>query len=59
MNTQALPYTIIKNTLLHPSVELIVQSQDQVQLIEQLSNKKVKYVMNNWDANVLRQIADE
>ena len=59
MNTQVLPYTIIKNTLLHPSVELIVQSQDQLELIEQLSNKKVKYVMNTWDLNILRQSADE
>ena len=57
--TQQLPYAIIKNTLLHPSVELIVNDQSQVKLVEELTNKKVKYVMNNWDVNVLRQIADE
>jgi hypothetical protein len=28
-------------------------------LIEELTNKKVKYIMSNWDVNVLRQIADE
>jgi hypothetical protein len=30
-----------------------------VEFIEELTNKKVKYIMNNWDINVLRQIADE
>ena len=59
MNAQQLPYRIIKNTLLHPHIDLITQDQSQVKLIEQLTNKKVKYVMNNWDVNVLRQIADE
>jgi len=59
MNAQQLPYRIIKNTLLHPHIDLIAQDQSQVKLIEQLTNKKVKYVMNNWDVNVLRQIADE
>lgn len=59
MNTQYLPYSIIKNTLLHPSVKLIVQDISQVKLIEELSNKKVEYIMNNWDVNVLRQIANE
>ena len=56
---QQLPYAIIKNTLLHPSVELIVNDQSQVKLVEELTNKKVKHIMNNWDVNVLRQIADE
>ena len=56
---QQLPYSIIKNTLLHPSVELIVNDQSQVKLVEELTNKKVKHIMNNWDVNVLRQIADE
>ena len=56
---QQLPYAIIKNTLLHPSVELIVNDQSQVKLVEELTNKKVKYVMNDWDVNILRQIADE
>jgi len=59
MNAQQLPYRIIKNTLLHPHIDLIAQDLSQVKLIEQLTNKKVKYVMNNWDVNVLRQIADE
>ena len=59
MNAEPLPYRIIKNTLLHPSVELIVNDQSQVKLMEELTNKRVKYVMNNWDVNVLRQIADE
>jgi hypothetical protein len=58
-NAQHLPYSIIKNTLLHPSIKLIVQDSSQAKLIEELTNKKVKYVMNNWDINVLRQIADE
>ena len=59
MKAQQLPYAIIKNTLLHPSIELIVHDHGQIKLVEELTNKKVKYVMNNWDANVLRQIADE
>ena len=59
MNTQNLPYKIMKNTLLHPHIDLIVSDQSQVKLIEELTNKKVKYIMNNWDVNVLRQIADE
>ena len=46
-------------TLLHPNIDLIVQDASQVELVEELSNKKVKHVMNNWDVNVLRQIADE
>ena len=59
MNAQQLPYRIMKNTLLNPHIDLIVNDQSQVKLIEELTNKKVKYVMNNWDVNVLRQIADE
>ena len=59
MNAQRLPYSIMKNTLLHPNIDLIVNDNSQVKLIEELTNKKVKYVMNNWDVNVLRQIADE
>lgn len=56
MNAQQLPYRIMKNTLLHPNIDLIVNDQSQVKLIEELTNKKVQYVMNNWDINVLRQI---
>jgi hypothetical protein len=59
MNAQMLPYTIVKNTLLHPSIDLIVQDASQVKLIEELTDKKVKYIMSNWDINVLRQIANE
>ena len=59
MDAQQLPYRIMKNTLLHPNIDLIVQDQSQVKLIEELTNKTVKYIMNNWDINVLRQIADE
>ena len=54
-----LPYRIMKNTLLNPNVDLIVNDVSQVKLIEEITNKEVKYVMNNWDINVLRQIADE
>lgn len=59
MNAQYLPYKIMKNTLLHPSVDLIVNDTTQVKTIEQLSNKKVKYIMTNWDINTLRQIINE
>jgi len=59
MNAQQLPYRIIKNTLLHPNIELIVDDPNQIKLIEDLTNKKVKYFMTNWDLNILRQIADE
>jgi len=59
MNAQHLPYKIMKNTLLHPHIDLIVNDQSQVKLIEELTNKKVKYVMSHWDVNVLRQIANE
>ena len=59
LNTQVLPYKIVKDTLLHPSIDIIVDNQSQVKFIEDLTNKKVKYIMNNWDINVLRQIADE
>lgn len=59
LNAERLPYQIMKNTLLHPHIDLIVNDNSQVKLIEELTNKKVKYVMNNWDINVLRQIADE
>jgi len=59
MNAQQLPYRIMKNTLLHPNIDLIVQDPSQVTMIEQITNKKVKYIMNNWDVNILRQIANE
>jgi hypothetical protein len=59
MNAQRLPYRIMKNTLLHPSVDLIINDYNQKKTIEQITNKKVKHIMNNWDLNVLRQIADE
>ena len=59
MNAQRLPYQIMKNTILHPNIDLIVGDQSQLKIIEEISNKKPKYVMNNWDINVLRQIADE
>ena len=73
MNAEVLPYAIMKNTLLHPNTDIVVQDicrapantdivvQDasQVKLIEELTNKKVKHIMNNWDVNVLRQIANE
>ena len=49
----------MKNTLLHPNLDLIVNDQSQVKIIEEITNKKIKYIMNNWDVNVLRQIADE
>ena len=58
-NAQVMTYRIMKNTLLHPNTDLIVESQSQIKLIEELTNKKVKYVMSNWDVNILRQIADE
>ena len=57
MNTQVLPYTIIKNTLLHPSVELIVQSQDQVELIEQLGIMRTKDESQRRDS--MSMISDE
>ena len=59
MNAQILPYRIMKNTLLHPSIDLIVDSPQQLKTIEEISNKKVKYIMHNWDTNILRQIANE
>ena len=59
MYTQRLPYRIMKNTLLHPSIDLIINDYSQKKTIEQITNKKVKHIMNNWDINVLRQIADE
>jgi len=59
MNAQQLPYRIMKNTLLHPNIDLIAQDVSQVSLLEQITDKKIKYVMSNWDVNILRQIADE
>lgn len=59
MNTQYLPYRIMKNTLLHPNIDLIVNDINQVKTIEDITNKKVKYIMNNWDINILRQIIHE
>ena len=59
MQAQQLPYRIIKNTLLHPSVDIIVADHRQIELVESLSDKKVAHVMANWDLNILRQIADE
>lgn len=59
MNAEVLPYAIMKNTLLHPNTDIVVQDASQVKLIEELTNKKVKHIMNNWDVNVLRQIANE
>ena len=58
-NAQRMTYRIMKNTLLHPNTEIIVENPNQVKLIEEISNKKVNYIMSNWDVNVLRQIADE
>lgn len=59
LKAEILPYEVMKNTLLHPHVDLIVDNIDKVKVIQELTGKKVKYIMNNWDANVLRQIADE
>lgn len=59
MNAQRLPYSIIKNTLLHPNIDLIINDMSQLKTIEEITNKKIKYVMNNWDLNVLGQIANE
>lgn len=59
LNAQQLPYRIMKNTLLHPNIDLIAQDISQVKLLEEITNKKVKYIMNNWDVNILRQIANE
>jgi hypothetical protein len=59
MEAQQLPYRIIKNTLLHPSVDVIVGDHRQIELVENLADKKVAHVMANWDLNILRQIADE
>ena len=59
MNAQQLPYRIMKNTLLHPNIDLIAQDVSQVSLLEEITDKKIKYVMSNWDVNILRQIADE
>lgn len=59
MNAQYLPYKIMKNTLLHPSIDLIVNDINQVKIIEDISNKKVKYIMNNWDIDTLGQIINE
>lgn len=59
MNAERLPYTIMKNTLLHPNIDLIINDMSQLKLIEELTNKKVKHIMSNWDINVLRQIANE
>lgn len=59
MNAERLPYSIMKNTLLHPNVDLIISDMNQLKLIEDITNKKVTYVMSNWDINILRQIADE
>ena len=42
MQAEQLPYAIIKNTLLHPSIELIVHDHGQIKLVEELTNKKVK-----------------
>jgi len=59
MNAERLPYRIMKNTLLHPNIDLIINDMSLLKTVEDLSGKKVKYVMNNWDVNVLRQIANE
>ena len=59
MNAQRLPYSIMKNTLLHPNIDLIINDMSQLKTIEEITNKKIKYVMNNWDLNVLGQIANE
>ena len=59
MNADILPYRIMKNTLLHPNIDLIINDISLLKTVEDLSGKTVKYVMNNWDANILRQIADE
>ena len=59
MNADILPYRIIKNTLLHPDIDLIINDMSLLKTVEDLSGKTVKYVMNNWDVNILRQIANE
>ena len=56
---EILPYEIMKNTLLHPYIDIIVDSVDKVKIIEDVTGKTVKYVMNNWDVNILRQIGNE
>ena len=54
-----LSYRLLKNTLFHPSVELIANDQNQAVFLQQLTHKKIKHIMPNWDINILRQIGNE
>lgn len=59
MNFTDLYLSQLDDTLLNPNIDIIVNHVSQVKLITELTNKEPKYVMNEWDINVLRSIANE
>ena len=49
----------LEDTLLNENIDLIVNDFNQIKLITEVTNKTPKHIMNNWDLNVLRSIANE
>lgn len=58
-NIDNLHLSHLENTVLNENIDLIIDNGNNKTLIYQITNKEPKYVMPNWDLNVLREIANE
>lgn len=59
MNINNLHFSHLENTVFNPNIDLIVNDHSHINLVKEITNKSPKHVMNNWDLNVLRLIANE
>lgn len=59
MQLQDLYLSQLEDTLLSPHIDLIVNDVSQMKIVSEITNKKPKYIMQNWDINILRSIANE
>lgn len=59
MQFQDLHLSQLEDTFLNPYIDLIINDIDQEKLISEVSNKIPKYIMKDWDINILRRIANE
>lgn len=59
MQFQDLYLSQLEDTLLNPHIDLIINNVNQTKIVTEITNKKPKYIMQNWDINILRSIANE
>jgi hypothetical protein len=49
----------LEDTLLNEHIDLIVNDYQQMKIVSEITNKIPKYIMNDWDINILRSIGNE